>query len=165
MTRGRLGAALLAWGLVLALGATPAAALDPDPESLDPDPALPSPAELAPLLPMPGIAPLSATQAVKPAPRPRARTQPPLAAAVDPGGLATAAPRLGYEPAPVPNRSLEAPRALDETARQDKPSLTPSILYKNLPTPNQAAQGAPSHTEERLFAPGPGARLKVPFSY
>ena len=68
-------------------------------------------------------------------------------------------PRL--EAAPVPNRELEAPRVV----QRDGPSLTPDIIERRLPGRGQAAEGVPNRTEERLFAPAPGARLNLPFSY
>lgn len=121
------------------------------------------------------LAPVEAAPAassVAPAPKPRPRPRPrPQAAAPPPGPepaeLATRQrpERSGFEPAPVPNRDMELPNRLADRSRQDQPSLSPSILYRNLPTPNRAGEGAVNHTEERLFTPGPGARLTVPFSY
>ncbi len=83
------------------------------------------------------------------------------AAGPGPGG-ATMPRRPGaFEPAPVPNRALEAPRA----APQEGPSLSPGIIQRRLPGRGQAAEGSPDRTEDRLFEPAPGARLRVPFSY
>jgi hypothetical protein len=67
------------------------------------------------------------------------------------------------EAAPVPNRDLEAPRALD--AGTDRARLSPSVIHKPLPSQGMATEGAQSIQEERLFFPAPGARLNVPFSY
>ena len=72
-----------------------------------------------------------------------------------------AGPRL--EAAPVPNRDLEAPRALDSGT--DRTRLSPSVIHKPLPSQGMATEGAQSIQEERLFFPAPGARLNVPFSY
>lgn len=63
--------------------------------------------------------------------------------------------------APVPNRMLEAPRV----PQNDRPRLSPDIIHRRLPGRGQTANSAPSRTEEGLFEPAPGARLRVPFSY
>ncbi|RYI95619.1 MAG: hypothetical protein EON47_20245 [Acetobacteraceae bacterium] len=63
--------------------------------------------------------------------------------------------------APVPDRNLDAPRVIP----QDRASLGPSIINRNLPGRGQAADGAPNLLEDKLFRPAPGARLNVPFSF
>jgi len=108
--------------------------------------------------------PPAGAQEAAPAPRRRAQRPLPLPPApVPPPELALGAPPTppGFEPAPVPNRDLEPPRV----AQHDGPSLSPSIIQRRLPGRGQAAEGSPSLTEERLFDPAPGARLRVPFSY
>ncbi|MFC7475697.1 hypothetical protein ACFQS7_15095 [Dankookia sp. GCM10030260] len=63
--------------------------------------------------------------------------------------------------APVPDRSKEGPRVVE----QDRARINPSIINRNLPGRGHAEQGAPDVLEDKLFKPAPGARLKVPFSY
>ena len=63
--------------------------------------------------------------------------------------------------APMPDRSKEGPRVVE----QDRARINPSIIYRNLPGRGQADQGAPDVLEDKLFKPAPGARLNVPFSY
>ena len=63
--------------------------------------------------------------------------------------------------APVPDRNMEAPRA----PVQDRASLGPSVINRNLPGRGQASDGGPSLLEDKLFRPAPGARLNLPFSY
>ena len=63
--------------------------------------------------------------------------------------------------APVPNRSIEAPRLVPE----DRARLDPSVINRNLPGRGLATDGSPSLLEDKLFRPAPGARLRVPFSY
>jgi hypothetical protein len=63
--------------------------------------------------------------------------------------------------APVPDRSKEGPRVVE----QDRARINPSIINRNLPGRGQADQGSPDLLEDKLFKPAPGARLNVPFSY
>lgn len=63
--------------------------------------------------------------------------------------------------APVPDRTKEGPRVVE----QDRARINPSIINRNLPGRGQADQGAPDLLEDKLFKPAPGARLNVPFSY
>jgi hypothetical protein len=63
--------------------------------------------------------------------------------------------------APVPNRSVERPRVVVE----ERASLGPSVLRRSLPGQGLASNGSPDELEETLFLPGPGARLRLPFSY
>ena len=67
----------------------------------------------------------------------------------------------GSTRAPVPDRSKEGPRVVE----QDRARINPSIIYRNLPGRGQVDQGAPDILEDKLFKPAPGARLNVPFSY
>lgn len=67
----------------------------------------------------------------------------------------------GSTAAPVPDRSREGPRVVE----QDRARLNPSILNRNLPGRGQVDQGAPDILEDKLFKPAPGAKLQVPFSY
>jgi hypothetical protein len=102
-----------------------------------------------------------------PAPRPRRRRRPRQAARPEPPPPETAnlapptPPASRLEAAPVPNRDLEAPRVI----RPEGPSFAPDVIQRRLPGRGQAAEGVPDRTEERLFAPAPGARLNLPFSY
>lgn len=63
--------------------------------------------------------------------------------------------------APVPNRSVERPQVVVE----ERASLGPSVLRRKLPGQGLASNGSPDELEETLFLPGPGARLRLPFSY
>lgn len=63
--------------------------------------------------------------------------------------------------APVPDRTKEGPRVVE----QDRARLNPSIINRNLPGRGQADQGSPDLLEDKLFRPAPGARLNLPFSY
>ena len=54
--------------------------------------------------------------------------------------------------APIPDRSREAPRVVE----QDRPRLNPSIINRNMPGRGQAAEGSPDLLEEKLFKPAPG---------
>jgi hypothetical protein len=97
---------------------------------------------------------------------PRRRTPRRLEAAVEPirplgppEAPPQARPRL--DAAPVPNRDIEAPR----TVHRDEPEFGPTVMNRRLPSRGQAAEGSYSSREDRLFTPGPGARLSVPFSY
>jgi hypothetical protein len=113
------------------------------------------------------VASPAAGQQAEPArPRPRPRsfsTQLP-----DPLGPPAPPPRPSTSAAPapdlapMPNRSLEPPRI---ARNDDLPSVSPSIIHRRLPGQGQAAEGSPHRNEERLFAPAPGARVRVPFSY
>lgn len=103
-----------------------------------------------------GASHAAAAPSRKPAPAPRIKHTP---APVPP----KAAPGPVAEAAPVPDRAVEGPRAAPTPA--DRPSLAPSIIHRRLPGRGLAAEGSPSNTEDRLFAPAPGARLSVPFAY
>ena len=92
--------------------------------------------------------------AVKPPALEIAKLPPQLQAARRPDGQA------GIR-APVPNRNLDVPLVIP----QDRTSLGPSIINRNLPGRGQASEGAPSLLEDKLFRPAPGARLNVPFSF
>lgn len=63
--------------------------------------------------------------------------------------------------APVPNRSFERPRVVAE----ERARIGPSVLRRRLPGQGLATNGSPDELEETLFLPGPGARLRLPFSY
>jgi hypothetical protein len=67
----------------------------------------------------------------------------------------------GSTAAPIPDRSVEGPRVVE----QDRTRLNPSILNRSLPGRGQVDQGSPDILEDKLFKPGPGAKLQVPFSY
>lgn len=111
----------------------------------------------------PGIALAQQRGATKPPPlleKMAAPPVPPKTATVLPGGDRRTGLTIG-EAAPVPNRSLDRP----VIAPIDGPTLEPSIIQRKLPGRGQAAEGAPSRTEERLFDPAPGARLTLPFTY
>lgn len=63
--------------------------------------------------------------------------------------------------APMPDRSQEGPRVVE----QDRARLNPSIINRNMPGRGQAAEGSPDLLEDKLFRPAPGVRLNAPFSY
>ncbi|WP_043363437.1 hypothetical protein [Belnapia sp. F-4-1] len=63
--------------------------------------------------------------------------------------------------APVPNRSVERQAPLPNP----RTTLSPSLLYRNLPGRGLAEEGTPSLLEDKLYRPAPGARLRVPFAY
>lgn len=136
-------------GLLLAGGA----AAQPTPEA----PAAPAQAEAAPAPPAPRRPAVRVARKPPPLPiiKEAARPLPPRV--ID--------PRLGGSQsmvlAPVPNRSLEAPRVIIE----DRASLGPSVINRSLPGRGQAEDGSPNLLEDKLFRPAPGARLRVPFSY
>ena len=67
----------------------------------------------------------------------------------------------GSSMAPMPDRSVEGPRVVE----QDRTRLNPSILNRNLPGRGLVEQGSPDILEDKLFKPAPGAKLQVPFSY
>lgn len=100
----------------------------------------------------------------RPAPRPRrwppaAEKPAPMKAPPSPPPPDQGPPRL--EAAPVPNRDLEAPHAVEK----DHPRLSPDVIHRRLPSRGMAAEGSPNQREEQLFKPAPGARLSLPFSY
>ncbi|MFC0409862.1 flagellar biosynthesis protein FlhF [Roseomonas elaeocarpi] len=134
----------------------------------------------APLLIPPAVA---QTEQVAPAPAPRVsraarparqrpRTARPAPKLEEPTPiaplppLATTVPAPNYELAPVPNRDVQAPRALARD--EDRPSFTPGFL----PPPNSRRTGTSSITEDDLGSRNaalreltPGARLRLPFVY
>lgn len=71
-----------------------------------------------------------------------------------------AAPDRGTN-APVPNRSLEAPRTSSEAQTQ----IEPSIIYRRMPGRSATNETSPGVLEDQLFKPVPGVRLNAPFSY
>lgn len=144
---------LLAAESALALQAGPEAAIPPAAAAIAPAAEARPPAETA--------------QAPQQRPRrPRRPATKPVPAPPMPVPPQAATPSLperrDLEPAPVPNRSLEPPWMVQ---RAEGPRLAPSIIQRRLPGQGQAAEGSPSITEERLFAPAAGAHIKVPFSY
>jgi hypothetical protein len=105
-------------------------------------------------------APAAAQQpANRPRPRPRNRAQRPPQPPPAPQAAAT---RQG-EPAPVPNRDLEGPRAADRPSAR----LDPALIDPNEPRPGATAQreGLQAREDRLLRNPAPGARLRLPFSY
>ncbi|MBX9698800.1 MAG: hypothetical protein K2X74_05150, partial [Acetobacteraceae bacterium] len=98
--------------------------------------------------------------AAPPRRRPRRRTVRRTEPDPPPPEVVTPGPR--FEPAPVPNRTVEAPRGAGPS---DSASFGPSIIHRPVPNPGAARDGARNYEEERLFFPAPGARLTVPFSY
>jgi hypothetical protein len=69
------------------------------------------------------------------------------------------------EPAPVPDRDLEAPR--DRRASQPVPRLDPALIDPNEPRIGGITdRNNPQAREDRLLRqPAPGARLRLPFTY
>ncbi|MDO9710634.1 hypothetical protein [Paracraurococcus lichenis] len=63
--------------------------------------------------------------------------------------------------APVPDRSREGPKVVE----QDRTRLNPSIINRSMPGRGQVDQGSPDLLEDKLFKPAPGVRLQAPFSY
>jgi hypothetical protein len=129
----------------------------------------------APALPATGQTPPAETQATRPGTRPPAPAARPLGSRAtpqrlprtlsEPLGLAppNAAPPRRAEPAPIPNRDIEAPR--DRFADPLAPSLEPMIL------PPERRAGM-TFGREHLRETGPdrpfdnlvpGARLRIPF--
>lgn len=114
-------------------------------------------------------APEAATAEPRPAPtvrrpRPRTATKPPpleIAKHPSPPPPPRTPGAAANAQAPVPNRNLEGPRAVVE----DRASLNPSVINRNLPGRGHAATGTPTLLEDKLFTPAPGARLSLPFSY
>ncbi len=120
----------------------------------------------------PGTDPVARAEATTVAPRPAAPRRARVRAAVKPPPLQVTKEAAWPQPprgpnlqagalAPMPNRNLEAPQVIV----QDRTSLGPSIINRNLPGRSLAADGAPDVLEDKLFRPAPGARLNVPFSY
>jgi hypothetical protein len=74
-----------------------------------------------------------------------------------------AAPARG-EPAPVPNRDLEAPR---QPGTQPSARVDPTLIDPAEPRPGTATdRNSPQAREDRLLRqPAPGARLRVPFAF
>lgn len=75
------------------------------------------------------------------------------------------APAARGEPAPVPNRDLEAPRTRLDAA--GSPRVNPALIDPDEPRIGATADRAsPQAREDRLLRqPAPGARLRVPFAY
>ncbi len=69
------------------------------------------------------------------------------------------------DPAPVPNRDLEAPR--DSTANAGEPRFGPVLIDPHTPRVGATSDPhSPQAREDRfLRQPGAGGRLTVPFSY
>ena len=109
------------------------------------------------LLPLGVAAQTPQQQNARPRRRRRARPQ---AAAPAP---APAQPR--GEPAPVPNRDLEAPRRAESAT--PPPRIDPALIDPNEPRMGATADPhGPQAREDRLLRqPAPGARLRMPFSY
>jgi hypothetical protein len=148
----------------LLLGATPA----PD-FGLGPEVMLVQDAPAAAAAP----APETASPAVQVRPRPRRparrraqrpRPAPPVAEAPLPDPSPSPAPAPQADIAPMPNRSLEAPRGpFAPQTTQVRPDL---IRPRNLP--DSRVQSDNEYTRERdsLFRePAAGARMQIPFSY
>lgn len=74
------------------------------------------------------------------------------------------APEPAGQPAPVPNRDIEAPRGFNEAPRA---RLSPTMIDPAPAQPHLGGSGfAMQAQEDRLLQkPIPGARLSVPFSY
>jgi len=120
--------------------------------------ATPASAESTP----PSVSPAPATPRPARRPRPQRRAAKPEDLPQKAEPVAPAPPEGPvFEAAPVPNRSLEAPRVVEK----DAPRLSPSVIQRSLPSRGQATEGSISLEEERLFSPAPGARLNVPFRY
>jgi hypothetical protein len=68
------------------------------------------------------------------------------------------------QPAPIPNRDLEAPRTSNNAPRT---RLSPALIDPDPAQPHLGHSGfAVQAQEDRLIRqPAPGARLSVPFSY
>ena len=107
----------------------------------------------------------------RPAPRPPRRPRRSAAAKPQPPEPAKQPPALPpsrtpigpmqTDIAPMPNRDLEGPRV----ATQDRTRIGPTVMDRNLPGRGMATEGSPGQLEDKLFKPGPGAQLRVPFSY
>jgi len=100
---------------------------------------------------------LFATLAAPAAARPRRRGRRPLGFAAPP----PAAPTEAKLRAPMPDRSIEAPRG----ATAAEQSFGPTVLQRTLPGRSPSEGPAPTLLEDQLFKPGLGARLRVPFSF
>lgn len=74
---------------------------------------------------------------------------------------AATAPRSAADLAPVPNREIEAP----VQRSREQASLMPDLMQRNLPGRSPGQAGLENRREDRLFTPGPGARLRLPFSF
>lgn len=74
------------------------------------------------------------------------------------------APEPPGQPAPIPNRDIEAPRNRNDAPRA---SLRPAVIDPAPTQPHLGGSGfAMQAQEDRLLQkPMPGARLSVPFSY
>ncbi len=74
-------------------------------------------------------------------------------------------PPVPDDPAPVPNRDLEAPR--DRSAGAGSPRFDPTLIDPNTPRVGATSDPhSPQSREDRLLRqPGAGGRLTVPFSY
>ena len=96
-------------------------------------------------------------------PGPRRFTTPPLTA-IQPLPGPAPAPSPQVEVAPMPNRSLEAPRG---PAARDAARLRPDLIEpRNLPDGRQQQGNNFTERQDRLFRdPAYGARLEIPFSY
>jgi hypothetical protein len=109
---------------------------------------------------------LLATPAAAQQQRP-AQSQPRRPARRRPAGPApqpqAAAPSRG-DPAPVPNRDLEAPR---QAGTQPSARVDPTLIDPAEPRPGTAPdRNSPQAREDRLLRqPAPGARLRVPFTF
>ncbi|MDB5371866.1 MAG: hypothetical protein JWP04_508 [Belnapia sp.] len=150
-------------GLLLAGGAAAQPAPEASPAQAQAQPAQAQPEQSQPAQSTPAPAPAPRRPRVRTAPKP-----PPLPVikeAARPLPPRVIDPRLANPQAmvlaPVPNRSLEAPRVIIE----DRASLGPSVINRNLPGRGQASDGSVNLLEDKLFRPAPGARLSVPFSY
>jgi len=93
---------------------------------------------------------------------PRRRQRPSARAAPPP----PAAPLRG-EPAPVPNRDLEAPRDPDAARAATAPRLNPALIDPEEPRISATLdRHSPQARQDRLLRdPAPGARLRLPFAY
>ncbi|MBL6456761.1 hypothetical protein JMJ55_15600 [Belnapia sp. T6] len=141
-----------AWALPLLLLGWTTAALAEEAVVTPEPPAAAAPAPAAPPRPapprrprVPAVPKPPPLDLAKQAPRPQAPRIPPM---------------VGSQ-APVPNRDLDPRQVLP----QERTSLGPSLLYRNLPGRGLAAEGAPNLLEDKLYKPAPGARLTVPFAY
>ncbi|MCB4824704.1 hypothetical protein [Roseicella aerolata] len=114
--------------------------------------------DLLPLLLLLPAAPALAQQRSRTAGKPPALDLP-KSPAQPPAGKSAQAPRSSH--APVPDRTKEGPRVVEE----DRARINPSIINRNMPGRGQAQEGSPDLLEDKLFRPAPGVRLNAPFSY
>ncbi len=105
------------------------------------------------------LAQTPAPEAPTPAPKPPRRPRKPRQRQAT---ATTTTPEPLGQPAPVPNRDVEAPRGLHEPPRA---RLSPTMIDPAPAQPHLGRSGFAVQTQEdRLIRnPAPGARLSVPF--